>query len=86
MLPRPASQRLKRVSHGANPACPRRAQHRAQYVGKHVRVLVAVNVGKRDAERLDLANLRFGFALDFFGGDLLAHRGQGKLFQAAAKA
>ena len=52
---------------------------------KHVRVLVAVNMCQRNSPRLDLANLRFHFPLNFIRGNLLANCGQGELFQAAAE-
>ena len=81
----PASKRLKRISYCANAASFRRAQQWSQNMRKHVRVLVAVNMRQRNSPRLNLANLRFHFPLNFFRGNLLADRGHGKMLQAAAE-
>ena len=49
-------------------------------------MFMAVEMGQRDAARLNLANLCFGFALDFFCGNLPANCREGKLLQAGAEA
>ena len=54
-------------------------------MGKHMCVLMAIDVCQRDAARLDLAYLGFDFPLDFFHSNLLADCGYGKLLQAGAK-
>jgi hypothetical protein len=45
--------RLKGIAHGANAACARRAQHRPQHGGKHVRVLVRVDVRETQPAALE---------------------------------
>ena len=60
-------------------------QQGSQDMRKHMRVLVAVKVRQRDSARLDLADLRFHFLLNFLGGNLLANRGDSKFLQAGAK-
>lgn len=63
-----APGRLEWVADGADAAGPGGAQHRSQDTGKHVRVLVGVDVGEADAaglKRLDLG--------DSFSFNLIVH-------------
>jgi hypothetical protein len=46
-----------------------RSQDRAQDCGKHVRVLVSVNVRQAQASMLEQCNLRGSFGLDFGRAD-----------------
>lgn len=52
---------------------------------KHVCVFVAIHMGEADTASLDLADLGFHFALDFFRCHLLADCGDSKLLQARPK-
>ena len=61
--------RLKRIADGRHTTCTSGADQRSEHAWKHVGVLVRVHVGNGDAGRLDLTNLRDGFALDLCGCD-----------------
>jgi len=61
--------RLKRIADSGHITCAGGVDQRPEYARKHVGVLVCVQVGNRDASRLDLTNLRDGFALDLCGCD-----------------
>src|SRR5215472_19172494 len=71
---RPCPEWFIGISYCLDPTSLRRSQNRPQDMREHMRVLVAVHVGKSDSPRLDFADLSFGLLLNLVGGNLPAYR------------
>ena len=78
--------RLKRIADGRHITCASGAHQRPEHTRKHVGVLVRVHVGNCDASRLDLTNLRNGFALDLCGFDAAGEEVNHKSVETGAQA
>src|SRR6185437_6396794 len=77
--------RLERVSDGTDSALHRRTNERPQHPGKHVGVLVSVNVGWVNTAMLETLYLSHGFGFDFGLRDVSPNKVKDKSSQGRAK-